>query len=109
MAFQKGQSGNPHGRRLEKLWREALDLALNEIGADGKKKLRAIAEKTVALALDGDMQAILEVANRLDGKPVQAIEASTDVTHYVVRMPVKPESLEDWAEKYAPGGTAAIQ
>lgn len=70
MTFQPGQSGNPGGRRKEKPWRDALRLALND--GDGQK-LRKIAEKVVAAAEGGDMQAIKEIAERLDGKVAQAI------------------------------------
>lgn len=70
MAFQPGQSGNPTGRRKEKPWRDALTLALKD--GDGLK-LRNIAEKLVAAAEAGDLQAIKEIADRLDGKPVQAL------------------------------------
>lgn len=70
MAFAPGQSGNPTGGRKDKPWRDALMLALNEADGD-RKRLRAVAEKCVAQALNGDMQAIKEVADRLDGKPAQ--------------------------------------
>jgi hypothetical protein len=36
--------------------------------------LRAIARKLLERALEGDLQAIREIADRLDGKPAQAIE-----------------------------------
>jgi len=51
------------------------------IGEDGKPvtKLRKIAEMLVSKAMEGDMAAIKEVADRTDGKPMQAIEASVDV------------------------------
>jgi hypothetical protein len=73
MPFQKGQSGNPTGRPKEQAWRDALRIAVKEAMADGTPKLRALADKTVALALDGDMHAIKEIGDRLDGKPAQAI------------------------------------
>lgn len=73
MAFAKGQSGNPGGRSNEKMWRDALRMALKEAMADGTPKLRAVAEKTVALAIEGDMQAIKEIGDRMDGKPAQML------------------------------------
>ena len=75
MAFQPGQSGNPTGRRKEKPWRDALTLALK---ADDGQKLRRIAEKVVEAAEAGDLQAIKEIADRLDGKPVQALANDED-------------------------------
>jgi hypothetical protein len=38
------------------------------------RHLRAIARKLFEKAMDGDLQAIREIADRLDGKPAQAIE-----------------------------------
>lgn len=87
MAGVKGRSG-PQG---EKPWRQALMLALNR--PDGKqpdrKQLAAIAEETVTRALAGEAWAIKEIGERVDGKAVQAIEHSGDVT---VRH-------EDWIDR----------
>ena len=38
------------------------------------RQLRAIARKLLERALEGDLQAIREIADRLDGKPAQVIE-----------------------------------
>ena len=70
---------NPKGAKSDKLWREAISLALHEEdGVTQKKKLRRIAEKLVTLAMDGDMQAIKEIGDRMDGKPVQGIAGDSD-------------------------------
>lgn len=57
--------------------RDALMVALNREakGADGKKtkRLYIIADQLVEKACGGDVQAIREVADRVDGKPPQAI------------------------------------
>jgi hypothetical protein len=76
MAFQKGKSGNPGGRPKDKPWTEALRLAVFENTADGKRMLRAIAEKCAEAALGGDMQAVREIGDRLDGKAAQTIDAT---------------------------------
>ncbi len=59
-------------------------------------KLRKIAEKLVENAMDGDIQAIKEVADRLDGKASQAIigdeESPVSVVHKGVREIVRPAS-----------------
>ena len=83
MPFMKGQSGNPEGRRVEpRPWQEALRLAVSDMTPDGRQRLRAIAEKVVEQALAGDMEAIREIGNRLDGRPRQevALDASVDVS-----------------------------
>lgn len=73
MAYAKGQSGNPGGRPKEKPWADALRAALSELDADGIKKLRKVAEAMVNKALEGDVPAIKEIGDRLDGKAVQAL------------------------------------
>jgi hypothetical protein len=76
MAFEKGQSGNPGGRPKEKAFADALRLAVNaevEVEGEKKKKLRVIAERLVAEAMAGEGWAVQQVADRLDGKPAQAV------------------------------------
>jgi hypothetical protein len=70
MTFQPGQSGNPGGKAKEKPFRDALNLAIADAGED-RKKLRSIAAKLLNKADSGDIAAIREVADRLDGKPAQ--------------------------------------
>lgn len=86
MPFQKGKSGCPGGRRAEKPWVEALKLAASEKIGD-RTKLREMADVTMNMALDGNLGAIQEIGNRLDGKPVQQVEATATVNK---------ESLDDY-------------
>jgi hypothetical protein len=77
MPFKKGQSGNPGGRPKTKEFTEAIRLAVHE--AQGNRtRLRVIADALVDKAIEGDLSAIREVADRLDGKP--AIAAQVDMT-----------------------------
>ena len=80
MAFVKGQSGNPGGRSQEKLWRSALLRAVHRKTdeKDQDKALEKVADACVMAALSGDMQAIKEIGDRLDGKPAQAIVGDED-------------------------------
>ena len=58
----------------EKSFANMLNIAIKEaIEGTDKTKLRAVADALVKKAMDGDVQAIREVADRLDGKPAQAI------------------------------------
>lgn len=70
------------GSKPDKLMRDALMIALNREAesADGQKtkKINIIATKLVDLAVNGDIQAIKEVADRVDGKPAQAIIGDPD-------------------------------
>lgn len=66
----------PHnnvGGRKDKLWRDALMVAVKRAdGNDPRPFLARIAARCVESALGGDMQAIKEIGDRLDGKAVQA-------------------------------------
>ena len=56
-------------------WAEVINRAL--IQGDGQR-LRTIAEKLLSLAENGDIQALKEVGDRLDGKPAQQVQLSGD-------------------------------
>ena len=63
------------GRKPDKLMRDALILALNREAEDGEgrptKRLHVIAGKLVEKACAGDIAAIKEICDRVDGKPTQ--------------------------------------
>ena len=65
----------PRGQQRDKPYREALRMELAAAGED-MKKLREIARVHIARCEAGDMQAIKELADRLDGKPAQMLEHS---------------------------------
>ncbi len=75
--FQPGQSGNPGGRPKKTPLTDALR-ALLEKAAPGALKdkdyARAIAEALARRAARGDVSAIREVCDRVEGKPKQAVE-----------------------------------
>lgn len=72
-------AGNANsGRRQEKPFRDALRVELASIGKDSKA-LRQIARALIDAAVDGKMDAIREIADRLDGKATQAIEHSGEL------------------------------
>lgn len=75
MPFEPGQSGNPKGTAPKKIWIAALNRA---IAQDDGKQLRAAAEKLLALAAEGDVPAIKELGDRLDGKAAQSVTLSGD-------------------------------
>jgi hypothetical protein len=65
-------TGNVNAMR-NRPFAEAINRA---IAQDDGARLRAIAEALLTKAADGDMSAIREFADRIDGKAHQAIEAS---------------------------------
>ena len=69
-------AGNANsGRKAEKPFRDALRMELAAAGED-HKVLRGIAARLIAMAESGDMQAIKEIGDRIDGKPAQSTELS---------------------------------
>lgn len=87
--------GAPVGNKnaiKSKPWSDALRKAAlrlsEQAGSDGKllRKLDAAATKCVDMAVDGDMGAISELANRLDGKCVQPIAGEDGPMKMVVEI-----------------------
>ncbi|WP_148203757.1 hypothetical protein [Nitrobacter winogradskyi] len=66
------------GRPIGSVNREkpVSDLLRVAVLSGGGRRLRVILEKLIDKAEQGDLQAIREIMDRLDGKPVQAIERS---------------------------------
>lgn len=66
-------AGNANsGRKQEKPFRDALRMELAAAGEDNKA-LRVIARALIERAGEGDMQAIKELADRVDGKVPQGV------------------------------------
>jgi hypothetical protein len=67
-------AGRPLGSvSKERPFREALRMQLAEAGED-HKALRKIAQGLIDRAAQGDVAAIKEIADRLDGKPARSLE-----------------------------------
>ena len=89
------------GQQRDKLYREALRMELAAAGED-LKKLREIASVHIEKAAGGDMQAIKELRDILDGKPTQALVASDGaretttrkLTYEIVHVTETPEQID---------------
>jgi hypothetical protein len=82
-----------------------MELAAAEAAGNDMKTLRSIARKHIALADRGDIQAIKELADRLDGKPAQAVETAGEFVHrYVIEVPADVTG-EEWEKQYGTGET----
>lgn len=89
---------NNGGRKADKLIGDALRVAAKRVieGDDrGRTYLAKAAEEIVIKASEGDVMAFKEMADRLDGKPKQALEHEMG------------EGLEDWLERLAKAGGVA--
>lgn len=89
-------AGNKNsGRRQEKPFAYALRMELAAAGED-HKALRLIARKLIETAQDGKMDAIKELADRVDGKVAQAIigggEDDPPIVTEIRRTIVRPGS-----------------
>ncbi len=69
MGAPVGNKNNENGKRFQL----ALAAALEKRGTDKVQALHAVADKLIETALEGNIHAIREVADRLDGKPAQAV------------------------------------
>jgi ribosomal protein L17 len=81
----------------EKSFANMLNIAIKEaIEGTDKTKLRAVADALVDKAMSGDVAAIKEVADRLDGKVPQAIagdeENPLNFVHTITRRIVDAQS-----------------
>lgn len=83
MASRGGQPGNDNGSK-GRPWSEAIHRAC--LIVDPKKKRRKmdlLADKLIAAAMEGDVSALKELGDRIEGKCKQQIELSGDVDNPV--------------------------
>ena len=67
-----GQPGNTNATK-NKIWSEAIRKAIIQ-----RKDLEKLADALINRALEGDISALKEIGDRLEGKPVQAVEQKTE-------------------------------
>lgn len=71
---RNGEEQAHRGPKADKLWREALMRAVNRMAKDGKtRNIELLAQRTVIAAANGDIAAIKEIGDRIDGRPVAQI------------------------------------
>ncbi len=99
MPFPKG-TGAPKGNKnasKNKPWREAI----RNVFINDPEKLLQIAMKMADMAEQGDMHAIKEIGDRLDGKAPQAVKAEVSVSEeHRVDAPPRTESYEEWQKRH---------
>ena len=69
------------GPKSDKLWADAVRVAVNDhVDGDLKKPkaLRQLAANLVKMALEGDMAAVKEIGDRLDGKPATQADVTSN-------------------------------
>jgi hypothetical protein len=77
--WKRGESGNPGGRPKTKPLTEELARLLEQEAPNGKGDTWAvvIAQALLTKARKGDVRAITELANRVEGKALQAVEVNS--------------------------------
>lgn len=98
MTWQPGQSGNPAGQpRRVKPWREAIVRAIKRREQDDPLALERLADKLLAAVEAGDVPAIKEFGDRVDGRVAQAIIGDNDADPVTVRTIVTgvPRETDD--------------
>lgn len=74
MAWQPGESGNPTGApKKAKLWRDAINRAIKRREEADPLALEKLADKLLAAVDTGDVPAMKEFGDRIDGKVAQAV------------------------------------
>lgn len=96
MVFQPGKSGNPSGRPKDRPWKDAIRRALARAKDVGdRRELDQLAWTLLAKAADGDISALQEVANRLDGRVPQPVVGDDDADPVTVRTIVTGVARND--------------
>lgn len=77
MAKRGAPLGNKNGLKA-KIWTDAIHWALAQRDEKGQKRLRRAALALVAEAEQGNVAALKEIGDRLEGKAVQPIAGTDD-------------------------------
>lgn len=79
MPWKPGQSGNPSGPpKRVKVWRDAINRAIKRREESDPQALEKLADRLLAAVAEGDVAAIKEFGDRLDGKVAQPISGDDD-------------------------------
>lgn len=97
--------GNKNSRKENRIWGDELRKA---IAQDGRKRVRAAIEKQLDAAAAGDLAATKEIADRLDGKATQPIEAGPSFWDWLDNLSEHDRrSVEQTLESIASGSVGA--
>lgn len=82
-------AGKSRGSKPDKIIRDALILELNRMDKDDNgqkvKKVNRIVHKLVLSAMDGKIDAIKEIFDRVEGRPAQAIVGDPENPVHVIQ------------------------
>lgn len=94
--IKKGQVLNPTGRpKREWTWSGLLEQSMEEQDETGEPYKSIIIKKLRKLAMSGDIVAMKEILNRMDGMPKQDIETKGNVTMNVRLIRDEKKRIDD--------------
>ena len=82
MAGKGAPLGNTNASLDKRIWANAIRRAVSQ--KDGAK-LRSLAERLIARAEEGDVSALKELGDRLDGRPSQIVEGTGEHGEHLFR------------------------
>jgi hypothetical protein len=93
------------GRKSEKIWRDAILVAVHRKDkGDDRIRLAKLAEQLVQQGLQGEVQALKEIGDRIDGKPNIIVEGDPDnPLHAKITFQWKSQSTTSPAPVSSPG------
>jgi hypothetical protein len=94
--WQPGQSGNPKGRppKLISITSYLKEHLAEVDEATGKNYAELVALKLIELAIGGDLEAIREILNRVDGKVIEKHEIDGQIPVTLIFSPA-PTSINE--------------
>ncbi len=108
--FKGGAPKGSNNRVKNKPWRDALKRVVDK----DPDALDKVAVMLIKAAQNGDMQAVRELGDRLDGKAIQQVDSKIEVNQPQTDIPPRAASVEEWVERRkgdlgAAAGTATIR
>ena len=88
------------------IWRQAIIRALDKRGVSRADALDALAEKLINLVETGDLPAIKEFGDRIDGKSLQAVEQKTEISGSMEVATRPTMTKEEWLKAHGVGTAA---
>ncbi len=92
MVWQPGQSGNPAGGSTKpKIWRDAINRAIARRESVDPRAMEKLADKLLDGVAAGDVSAMKEFGDRVDGKVAQPVGGTDELppqehTHRIERL-----------------------
>jgi hypothetical protein len=89
MAWQPGESGNPAGGSTRpKIWRDAINRAIKRREESDPLAMEKLADRLIRQVEAGDVSAIKEFGDRVDGKVAQPMAGADGTSPMTIALEV---------------------